>query len=57
LLYPAAARFNEKGCLPVWGWRCSKAGDENEIKLPQPKQDFRFLKSDNYMSVIALNLI
>jgi hypothetical protein len=19
-----AARFNEKGCLQVWGWRCSK---------------------------------
>jgi hypothetical protein len=23
LHYPAA-RFNDKGCLPVWGWRCSK---------------------------------
>jgi len=23
LRYPAA-RFNEKGGLPVWGWRCSK---------------------------------
>ncbi len=23
LRYPAA-RFNEKGCLPVWAWRCSK---------------------------------
>jgi len=22
LAYPAA-RFNEKGCLPVWGGRCS----------------------------------
>jgi hypothetical protein len=20
----SAVRFNEKGCLPVWGWRCSK---------------------------------
>jgi hypothetical protein len=25
LCYPAA-RFNEKGCLLVWGWRCSKLG-------------------------------
>jgi len=21
--YLAARRFNEKGCLSVWGWRCS----------------------------------
>jgi hypothetical protein len=25
LCYPSA-RFNEKGCLLVWGWRCSKPG-------------------------------
>jgi hypothetical protein len=24
LPYPAAARYNEKRCLPVWGWRCPK---------------------------------
>jgi len=24
LHYPVA-RFNEKGCLQVWGWRCSYA--------------------------------
>jgi hypothetical protein len=34
--YPAA-RFNEKGYLQVWGWRCSKDTTRiyNVLKLPK----------------------
>ncbi len=35
--YPAA-RLNEKGCLPVWGWRCSnKRGFETPAVLGTAK--------------------
>jgi hypothetical protein len=35
-LYYLAARFNEKGCLWVWGWRCSySTGAPQYITLPK----------------------
>jgi hypothetical protein len=34
LHYPVA-RFNEKGCLEVWGWRCSNPSDIIWVKFHQ----------------------
>jgi hypothetical protein len=35
LRFPAAPRFNEKGCLPVWGWRCSYLLTSSTEKVSQ----------------------
>jgi hypothetical protein len=51
--YPAA-RLNEKGCLPVWGWRCS---NKRAFETPAVLGTAKSIKKQPNLAIRILSLL